>query len=143
MGFVARDIRSSLLRKPGSLALFVAAAAIFLLYIAVLMYARVGEAHTVTIDNATYTLGASANYSVGQEASNFLVQMINATSVSGLVYMWYPLARQEGMARTLHLNDTVGYGCDGSLKILTAIDYLAGTVTFTNLTSRTRYACPL
>ncbi len=93
--------------------------------------------------NATY--GTPVIVSVGSRVSNFAVQRINHTSgtVSGLLYIQYPVASSIGTSTTLHVNGTVGYACDNTEFRLTGI-YSNGTASFTPLlNTKTAGGCPI
>jgi hypothetical protein len=97
---------------------------------------------TTSISGSNYTLGSSMVYYQGQNVSNFLIQKINSNNVTGLSYIWYPVATTKGTPTTLHMGDTVGYNCDGSLKILTTFN--STSVTFTNVSTGSKYGgCPI
>jgi Domain of unknown function (DUF4382) len=94
-------------------------------------------------NNGTY--GASIVVSGGNRVSNFLVQRIdyNSSTVSGLLYVQYPLATNVGENTTLHINDNVGYACDNTEFRLTSI-YANGSAVFTHiLTTSTVGGCPI
>src|SRR3989344_6815788 len=67
---------------------------------------------------------------VGEQESSFLIQKINPSSVDGLWYQAYPVPRDEGVPRTLHTGDDIGYACEGVSEKLVGIDYSRQTVTF-------------
>ncbi len=99
---------------------------------------------TKTVNGTTYMLGAPSVYYRGQRVSNFLIEYVNPGNVTGLIYVLYPLAAMQGTQRTLRIGDTVGYNCDGSLKMLTSINYGLGSATFTNASTGSRYGgCPI
>ncbi len=81
---------------------------------------------------------------VGEQEGSFLVQKINADSVDGLWYQAYPVATNVGTPRTLHINDDIGYACEGISEKLTAIDLSAQTITFTKVVGkRPMGGCPI
>lgn len=91
------------------------------------------------------TYGTPVAVGDGARVSNFLVQNISYSlgAVSGLLYMEYPLASNVGANTTLHVNSTVGYACDNSEFVLTAI-YSNGTAAFTPLlNTKTNAGCPV
>jgi hypothetical protein len=92
--------------------------------------------------NATY--GSTVSVQDGQRISNFMAQNISYASntVSGLIYVQYPVAATLGSETTLHIGDTVGYACDGTEAKLTEI-YANNTAVFTHLTTSTRGGCPI
>ncbi len=81
---------------------------------------------------------------VGEQKSSFMIQKINADSVDGLWYQAYPVARNIGIAKTLHLGDDIGYACEGVSEKLTNIDFPGQTVTFTKIVGqRPNGGCPI
>ena len=54
----------------------------------------------------------------GQRNGPLLVQKIGADYVSGLNYIEYPVARQEGIPVTLHVGDKASNGCTVTLVLL-------------------------
>jgi len=81
---------------------------------------------------------------VGGRLDTFLVQKINIDSVDGLFFARWPIVTSEGVPRTLHIGDDIGYACEGISEILTSIDYKSQTVTFTRTVSSTPpYPCPI
>jgi hypothetical protein len=81
---------------------------------------------------------------IGEQEFNFLIQKINADSVDGLWYTWYPVARDEGTAKTLRAGDQVGYVCTGKTAVVSAIDAAHGQVTFTEtVTNPPVGGCPI
>ncbi len=104
---------------------------------AVYYFPSIGNQSTTTIPH-----GSSSSYYAGQKASNFLIVQINRNNVTGLSYTLYPSARLNGTQTTLYVGNTVGYDCDGSLKVLTSIN--SNSVTFTNISTGPRYGgCPV
>ena len=99
-----------------------------------------------TTGNGTSTVaGEKVVVSIGTRISNFLVQGISPDNmeVSGLMYTLYPVAYNVGVATTLHLNGTVGYACDNSEYVLTAINS-NGTATFAKVQNNvSRGGCPV
>lgn len=81
---------------------------------------------------------------VGEQEGSFLIQTINTDSVDGLWYQAYPVARNIGTAKTLHLGDNIGYTCEGVSEKLTNIDFLGQTVTFTKVIGQRPFGgCPI
>ncbi|MDE1860963.1 MAG: DUF4382 domain-containing protein [Candidatus Micrarchaeota archaeon] len=81
----------------------------------------------------------------GQRVSNFLVQSVNYSSgtVSGLLYVQYPVATNVGENVTLHISGYVGYACDNTEFRLTGV-YSNGTAAFTPiLNTSTPGGCPI
>lgn len=62
--------------------------------------------------------GSTVTLAEGQRAGPLLVQKIGADYVSGLNYIEYPVARQEGIPVTLHVGDKVSNGCTVTLSLL-------------------------
>lgn len=105
-------------------------------------YLSSGSATVRIINGTEYTIGASVAYHQGQNVSNFFIQTINQENVTGLIYIRYPVATTKGMPKTLRLFDTVGYNCDGTLRMLTSIGI--GLATFTDVsTGKSPYGCPI
>lgn len=67
---------------------------------------------------------------VGEKEGSFLIQKINRDSVDGLWYQAYPVAMEEGVPKTLHIGDDIGYGCEGVSDKLTSIDFSGQRLTF-------------
>ena len=81
---------------------------------------------------------------VGDKEFNFLIQKINTNSVDGLLYILYPVAMAQGQPKTLHIGDTVGYACEGKTAILSAIDLVNQTATFSEtIRSAPLGGCPI
>ncbi|OHA50021.1 MAG: hypothetical protein A2991_01830 [Candidatus Terrybacteria bacterium RIFCSPLOWO2_01_FULL_58_14] len=70
---------------------------------------------------------------VGEQESSFLIQKINADSVEGLWYQAYPVAREEGEPKTLHIGDDIGYACEGASETLISIDFSGQVITFNKI----------
>ncbi|MDE1871412.1 MAG: DUF4382 domain-containing protein [Candidatus Micrarchaeota archaeon] len=91
------------------------------------------------------TYGTSVNVRAGQRVSNFLVQGVdyNSGTVSGLLYVQYPVASNVGVNTTIHVNSTVGYACDNTEFKLTSI-YSNNTAVFTPIANTSTYGgCPI
>jgi hypothetical protein len=81
----------------------------------------------------------------GQRVSNFMVESASYSSgtVSGLLYIEYPVAMLAGENTTLHINSTIGYACDNTEFRLSAI-YSNGTAAFAHVASNTTVGgCPV
>ncbi|MDE1833349.1 MAG: hypothetical protein KGH58_02935 [Candidatus Micrarchaeota archaeon] len=105
---------------------------------------RIGEtgSNTLTVNGTTYTLGELQSYYPGQRVSNFLIQRIGNDSVTGLIYVEYPLAAANGTPITLHLGATVGYNCDGTMEMFVGTD--RGSATFVHAsTGPVKGGCPI
>ncbi len=89
--------------------------------------------------------GSSVTVRTGQSVSNFLIQNISFSSgtVSGLLYIKYPVANNVGVNTILHVNSTVGYACDNTEFKLTVINS-NNTAVFTSLLNTSTYGgCPI
>lgn len=81
---------------------------------------------------------------IGEQESSYLIQKINSDSVDGLWYQAYPVARNEGAPRTLHIGDDIGYACEGVSEKLTSIDFSGQTITFTKIIGKQPVGgCPI
>ena len=78
--------------------------------------------------------GEKITRKVGEQEGSFLIQKINSTSVDGLWYQAYPVARGEGEPRTLRVGDDIGYACEGISEKLISINFSNQTVTFDKVT---------
>ena len=81
----------------------------------------------------------------GQRISNFMVENVNYSSgtVSGLLYIQYPVASNIGESATIRINDTVGYACDNTQYRLVNL-YVNGTASFAHDESNaTAGGCPI
>ena len=88
--------------------------------------------------------GSTVVKSVGETESSFLIQKINSDSVEGLWYLAYPVPREEGTPKTLHIGDDIGYACEGVSEKLTSIDFSGQKVTFTKIVSEPPIGgCPI
>ena len=78
-----------------------------------------------------------------QRLSNFMLLSTNPenNTISGLSYVLYPLAYENGYPITLRIHDTIGYTCDGSAYNLTSIDFQNRTATFVHVSIDTGI-CP-
>ena len=80
----------------------------------------------------------------GNQEGSFLIQKINSNNVEGLWYQAYPVATMNGVPKTLHMGDDIGYACEGVSEKLTSIDFASQTVTFTKITGPRPFGgCPL
>lgn len=81
---------------------------------------------------------------VGEQEGSFLIKKINPSSVEGLWYQKYPVARGEGEPKTLYIGDDIGYPCEGVSIRLISIDFSSQTVTFNKVVGRPPYGgCPV
>lgn len=81
---------------------------------------------------------------VGEQEGSFQIQKINADSVDGLWYQSYPVMRDEGAPKTLHIGDDIGYACEGVSEKLTDIDFSGQIITFTRQIGKAHYGgCPI
>ncbi|MEI8103399.1 MAG: hypothetical protein WCG84_00640 [Candidatus Moraniibacteriota bacterium] len=81
---------------------------------------------------------------VGGQEGSFLVQKINTDSVDGLWYMAYPVPRDIGIPKTLHIGDDIGYACEGVSEKLSIINTSSQTITFVKTTGEpTMGGCPI
>lgn len=88
--------------------------------------------------------GESVVRKVGDREGSFLIQRINKNSVQGLWYQAYPVASDKGVARTLKVGDNIGYACEGKSEIVSSIDVVKQTVTFTlKFTTPPVGGCPI
>lgn len=81
----------------------------------------------------------------GNNVSNFMVRNISQVNgtVTGLIYVRYPVASSIGVPTTLHIGESVGYACDNTEARLTSINQ-NGTATFTMLLNTSRPGgCPI
>lgn len=79
----------------------------------------------------------------GTRISNFLLQSVNQNgTVSGLLYIEYPLAYPNGTQMTLRVGDTIGYACNGTEWILASVNPANGTAVFSIVTT-TSGPCPV
>jgi hypothetical protein len=67
---------------------------------------------------------------VGETEVNFFITAINQTSVRGLLYRAFPVARNRGYMVQLGIGSQVGYSCRGVVSRIVGIDYYNQTVTF-------------
>ena len=80
----------------------------------------------------------------GEQEGSFLIQKINSDTVEGLWYQQYPVARGEGMPKTLRIGDNIGYACEGVSEKLTRIDFANQTVMFEKATGNPpMVGCPI
>lgn len=81
---------------------------------------------------------------VGQREGSFLIQAVLPDKVEGLWFEAYPVAREEGVPRTIRVGDNIGYACEGiSIRVMW-IDSVRGRVTFEKKTTETSNAtCPI
>ncbi len=104
----------------------------------------IGIGHARNNTNGTYAAPIEAK--AGERVSNFAIQRVdyNSSSVSGLLYVEYPVANNVGVNTTLHINSTVGYACDNTEFKLTGI-YANNTALFTQMlnTSSGVGGCPI
>ena len=81
---------------------------------------------------------------MGEREGSFLIQKISSDSVDGLWYQVYPVARGEGTPKTLHIEDDIGYACEGVSEKLVSIDFSGQRVTFTkSVGQRPIGGCPI
>ena len=81
---------------------------------------------------------------VGEWESSFLIQKINPDSVDGLWYLAYPVPRDEGEPRTLHIGDDIGYACEGVSEKLVSINFSGQTITFNKVVGQPPLGgCPI
>ncbi len=98
-----------------------------------------GSGNTTTSANSTVEVRA------GQRVSNFMAESVNYSSgtVSGLLYIEYPVARNVGTNTTLHVNSTIGYACDNTQFKLESI-YSNSTALFVHINNTaTIGGCPI
>ncbi|MDE1849885.1 MAG: DUF4382 domain-containing protein [Candidatus Micrarchaeota archaeon] len=91
------------------------------------------------------TVSGTVTAGLGSRVSNFVVQSVNYanSTVTGLLYIQYPVASSAGVSTTLHVNSSVGYACDNTLAVLTKVN-ANNTATFTTLANTsTRGGCPI
>lgn len=91
------------------------------------------------------TVSGTVTVSAGSRIKNFVVQNIDYanSTVTGLIYVQYPVASNIGVGTTLHVNSSVGYACDNSLAVLSNVN-ANNTATFYTLTNTsTRGGCPI
>ncbi|HUY70288.1 MAG TPA: hypothetical protein VMV00_01825 [Candidatus Baltobacteraceae bacterium] len=137
---MAKPSNTSIWRIPAVAVIATVIAA--LAYVSFISGPQGAGGNVMTINGITYAVGNSHPYYQGQRVSNFLIQYINQDNVTGLSYIEYPLAMRNGTPRTLHVGDTVGYSCDNSTMMLTAINN--GSAAFANLSSgAARGGCPI
>ncbi len=104
---------------------------------------------------ATTTINQSGNgtemnntvtVKAGGKISNFLVQGVNYNNatVSGLLYVMYPVAKTVGANTVLHIGSTIGYPCDNTLSMLTGVN-ANGTATFRTIINSSAHVggCPV
>ncbi len=97
------------------------------------------------VNSSSPNTGINVVVRSGEKISNFAVQSINysSMSVTGLLYVMYPVAFITGVQTTLHVNGTVGYACDNTLAMLTGINS-NDTATFTEFTNTSSgHGCPI
>jgi hypothetical protein len=96
-----------------------------------------GNMSTSSIDLGTEVV---ANQNI--RLDNFLILGVGIDNVTGKIFTLYPLASANGTDKTLHIGDTIGYACDGTLAELAAIN---GTrAIFTVLVSKPQQGgCPI
>ena len=81
---------------------------------------------------------------VGEWESSFLIQKINPDSVDGLWYLAYPVPRDKGEPRTLHIGDDIGYACEGVSEKLVSINFSGQTITFNKVVGQPPLGgCPI
>ena len=91
------------------------------------------------------TSNSSVVAGVGQRVSNFMIDNISYSSgtVTGLLYIEYPVASNTGTNTVLHANDSIGYACDNTEFKLTSI-YSNGTAVFTKIQNTAKPGgCPI
>ncbi len=89
--------------------------------------------------------GTGVYVHAGQRISNFIAKNINynTLTVSGLLYVEYPVASTKGVNTTIGINSTVGYRCDNTAFELVAI-YPNETALFIPLLNTSTYGgCPI
>jgi|GEM_PF-5655497 len=104
-------------------------------------------AATVTIDDGPGFVAVPSKViqgvvrKVGDRETNFLLQQISASSVSGV--LWYTLGAQYPTPppKTLQVGGSVGYACQGITAVLACIDASNQTATF-NETLTISSVCP-
>lgn len=109
-----------------------------------------GTNATVTTTISQGNNGTEANNTVtvklGSRISNFLIQSVNYNNdtVSGLLYVMYPVARTVGANTVLQVGSTVGYSCDNTLSMLTGVN-ANGTATFRTIVNSSTHigGCPI
>lgn len=110
-----------------------------------------GSSNTTTIITTTtsiITTTTSAGplqmtVSPGTRISNFLLQRVNANdTVSGLLYIEYPVAYANGTPVTLRIGSSIGYACDATEWRLSAVDPYNGTATFSYVQTEKGH-CPI
>ncbi|MCL5239434.1 MAG: hypothetical protein M1286_03110 [Candidatus Marsarchaeota archaeon] len=119
------------------LPLFLAAIVLFALYVGMVSFAsaQVGTASPIP---------SEVSVGVGTRISNFLVQKVDPTNgtVSGLLYVIYPLAYVNGTKTALRRGDTIGYACDNTEWRLVGIDPGSGAALFSKIWTKPG-PCPL
>ena len=81
---------------------------------------------------------------VGEQEGSFLIQKINPDSVDGLWYMAYPVSKDTGEPKTLHIGDDIGYACEGVSEKLLSINFSGQTITFNKVIGQPSYGgCPI
>ena len=99
-----------------------------------------------TISTVGMKNGTVVNVSANERIDNFLVLGIDSSTVTGVFYNLYPVAFIGGVRAELHVGDTVGYSCDGTLARLSGMGTSNGhlTAAFVVVSSaRSRYGCPM
>ncbi len=89
--------------------------------------------------------GTGVYVHAGQRISNFIAKNINynTLTVSGLLYVEYPVASTKGVNTTIGINSTVGYRCDNTAFELVAI-YPNETALFISLPNTSAQGgCPI
>lgn len=80
--------------------------------------------------SSTSTTQTTETAHIGDTVGYFTIQKIDADSVDGLYRYPYPVAREQGEPKTIHIGDEVGAACEGMTHVLTAIDAAGQAVTF-------------
>ncbi|MDE1825268.1 MAG: hypothetical protein KGH77_03165 [Candidatus Micrarchaeota archaeon] len=82
-----------------------------------------------------------AQYYAGEKVSNFLITKVNPENVTGILYVQYPLAYQNGTTTTIRIGESIGYSCDGTAARLIGINGTSAVFVL-NIT-RSSYGCPI
>lgn len=80
----------------------------------------------------------------GEQEGSFLIQKINPDSVEGLWFAAYPIPREKGEVKVLHIGDDIGYACEGVSEKLVRINFTDQKVNFQKIMSEIPLGgCPI
>lgn len=98
---------------------------------------RIGPA--CEFEKCPIEIGNQASMKEGQREGPLLVEKIYPTYITGLVYLEYPVATNQGSPITMYIGDTVSNGCTITMTLVKIINQIA---TFTE-TSNNNQNCPI